>query len=88
MAVGFSLSLPLKAFLCLDCDVEGSKGRLFCHPVFEERKEVEIPLVGRIPFDRVFTDAMVQGRSVTEAAPEGPAARALRSIGEAVRSAL
>jgi nitrogenase subunit NifH len=37
-------------------------------------------IVGRIPFDQVFTKAMIQGKSVLEYAPESEAAIALLDV--------
>jgi MinD superfamily P-loop ATPase len=38
----------------------------------------EIEVVGRLPFDTVITEAMVQGQAVTAYQPDGPMAAALR----------
>jgi MinD superfamily P-loop ATPase len=40
--------------------------------------EQEIEVVGKLPFDTVVTEAMIQGRPVTEFQPEGAVAAALR----------
>ncbi len=42
-------------------------------------------VVGRIPFDPAVSRALVQGKSVTAAAPNSPAGRALRRIAEALK---
>jgi len=46
-----------------------------------------IPLLGRIPFDTVVTEAMVRGQPVT-AFREGPVSRELRRVWDAVRAML
>lgn len=43
-------------------------------------------LVGRIPFDPVFTRAMIQGQSVLEFAPDSPAAKALLDVWRRVQN--
>ena len=43
-------------------------------------------LVGRIPFDPVFTEAMIQGKSVLEQAPESEAAIALLDVWRKIMS--
>jgi MinD superfamily P-loop ATPase len=43
-------------------------------------------LVGRIPFDPVFTEAMIQGKSVLEQAPESEAAMALLDVWRKIMS--
>ncbi len=50
--------------------------------------EKELPVIGRIPFDRTVTDAMVQGEPVTAFRPESPASQAMRAIWERVMAAL
>jgi len=39
-----------------------------------------IPVIGRIPFDRKLVEAMLHGKSITEWAPESAAAKEIRSI--------
>jgi len=41
-------------------------------------QEYRIELVGKLPYDTVFTEAMVQGQPVTAYQPEGAVAKALR----------
>ena len=43
-------------------------------------KEKGLDLVGKIPFDPAFTEAMIRGRSVTETHGESPAGRAVKGI--------
>ena len=43
-----------------------------------------IGIVGRIPFDPVFNQAMIQGKSVPEYRPDAPAAKAMAEIWENV----
>ncbi len=47
----------------------------------------DIPVVGRIPFDQVVTEAMVQGQPVTEY-DDGPVSQELRRVWEEVRAHL
>ena len=47
-----------------------------------------IPLVGRLPYDTVVTEAMVQGEPVTLFEPEGEMARALREVWAQLRQQL
>jgi MinD superfamily P-loop ATPase len=47
----------------------------------------DVPVVGRIPYDRAVTDAQVQGVSVIEHG-EGPAATAIRDVWKQVGAAL
>lgn len=47
-----------------------------------------IELVGRLPYDNVVTEAMVQGRPVTAYQPEGAMASALRSVWARVKGGL
>ena len=51
-------------------------------------REEDVPLVGKIAFDREITDAMVQGNSVVQYNPEGRTAREIRSAWEKVKAAL
>ena len=44
-----------------------------------------VEVVGRIPYDRAVTDAMVEGKSVVETG-NGPAAEAIREVWERVHS--
>jgi MinD superfamily P-loop ATPase len=46
----------------------------------EELKQQSIELIGKIPFDRTFTDAMIAGQTITEFAPESEAALLLKNI--------
>ncbi len=48
--------------------------------------ERNMKLVGRIPFDPVFTKAMIQGKSVLEHAPESEAAKALMDVWKKIQS--
>ncbi|MFT5699484.1 MAG: MinD superfamily P-loop ATPase [Desulforhopalus sp.] len=48
--------------------------------------ERNMQLVGRIPFDQVFTEAMIQGKSVLEHAPESAAGRALLDVWRKIQS--
>ncbi len=43
-------------------------------------------LLGRIPFDQVFTKAMIEGKNVLEHAPDSPAAEAIREVWEKLMS--
>lgn len=43
-------------------------------------------LVGRIPFDQIFTEAMIKGKSVLEHAPESEAALALLDVWRKIQS--
>lgn len=43
-----------------------------------------LTLVGRVPFDPVFTKAMVQGQTIFEYAPDSDCARAVSGIWERV----
>jgi MinD superfamily P-loop ATPase len=47
-----------------------------------------LPVLGRIPFDRVFVEAMVQGRTVLEFSPLSPAARVIKDIWQKVETRL
>lgn len=49
-------------------------------------KERNMQLVGRIPFDPIFTKAMIQGKSVLEHAPESEAAKALIDVWKNIQS--
>jgi MinD superfamily P-loop ATPase len=49
--------------------------------------ERDVELVGRIPYDTVVTEAMVQGRPVTEHT-DGPVTEALRDVWEQVKKRL
>jgi len=51
-------------------------------------KERGLPILGRIPFDPIFTKAMVQNRTVIEYDGRSQAAQALRDIWEEVISSL
>ena len=48
--------------------------------------EHNMQLVGRIPFDPVFTRAMIQGKSVLEHAPESEAGKALLDVWRKIQS--
>jgi MinD superfamily P-loop ATPase len=39
-----------------------------------------IEVIGKIPFDRIFTDAMIVGQTITEFAPEAEATLLLKGI--------
>jgi len=45
-----------------------------------------LQIVGRIPFDPIFTEAMIQGKSVLEHAPESEAAMALLDVWRKIQS--
>jgi MinD superfamily P-loop ATPase len=47
-----------------------------------------LPLIGKLPFDRVVTQAMVQGQPVTAHAPDAPVSRSLRAAWERVLAAI
>ena len=47
-----------------------------------------IPLVGKLPYDTVFTEAMVQGQPVTSYRPDGPMSRALVDVWRRVKESL
>lgn len=51
-------------------------------------KERGLPILGRIPFDPIFTKAMVQNQTIIEYDGRSEAAQALRDIWEAVISSL
>lgn len=46
----------------------------------EYARERKMRVVGRVPFDAVFTEAMIAGRNILEFAPESAAAAAITSI--------
>ncbi|HZK06561.1 MAG TPA: 4Fe-4S binding protein [Bacteroidales bacterium] len=46
----------------------------------EELNANSIPVIGKIPFDRIFTDAMILGQTITEFAPESEATLLLKEI--------
>ena len=48
----------------------------------------EKPLIGRIPFDPRFTEAMVAGRPITTWCPESPAARTIAEAWESLQADL
>jgi MinD superfamily P-loop ATPase len=48
----------------------------------------QIEVVGKLPFDTVVTEAMIQGRPVTEFQPEGAVAAALRQSWRRIRAQL
>ncbi|PHR27466.1 MAG: (4Fe-4S)-binding protein [Desulfotalea sp.] len=48
--------------------------------------EHNMELVGRIPFDPIFTEAMIQGKSVLEHAPESDAGLALLDVWRKIQS--
>jgi len=43
-------------------------------------EEESIPLVEKLCFDRKFVDAMIQGKSIVEYAPESENAKAIQNI--------
>ena len=45
-------------------------------------------LLGRIPFDQVFTKAMIQGKNILEHAPDSPAAESIREVWEKIMAFL
>lgn len=49
-------------------------------------REGELPIVGRVPYDAVFTRAMVQGKTLFEYDGEGSAAEHLRSVWKKIMS--
>ncbi|MEW6594028.1 MAG: ATP-binding protein [Thermodesulfobacteriota bacterium] len=67
------------AVACLNkCDLEpgcAAEIERFC-------SGAQIPLLGRIPFDRAVVEAIVQGRSLLEHAADAPAALAVRELWE------
>ncbi|NCA85340.1 MAG: (4Fe-4S)-binding protein [Clostridia bacterium] len=46
----------------------------------EELRQQLVAVIGKIPFDRTFTDAMIAGLSITEFAPESEATLLLKNI--------
>ncbi len=48
-------------------------------------KEQDVPVVGKIAFDREMTDAMVQGKSIIQYKPEGKTAKAIRNAWDRVK---
>jgi MinD superfamily P-loop ATPase len=50
----------------LDCDVEEPNAHLFIHGKLRLGEAVSRPCLGRIPFDSVFTQAMIQAQTVFE----------------------
>ena len=70
--------------VCLNkCDINAGRAsqvERFCH-------EIGAPLIGRLPFDTVVTEAMVAGRTVTEHA-DGAISREMARIWMAIRDAL
>jgi MinD superfamily P-loop ATPase len=47
-------------------------------------REGSLPVVGRVPYDSVFTRAMVQGKTLFEYDGDGSAAEHLRSVWKAI----
>jgi MinD superfamily P-loop ATPase len=52
----------------------------------KETERLDIMTVGRIPFDPVFTRAMVEGKTIIEYEPSSPLAETVNSIWRTVRS--
>jgi len=48
-------------------------------------RENDIKIVGRIDYDPVFTEAMVNRKSVVEYAPDSKAAAVIKTIWESIR---
>jgi MinD superfamily P-loop ATPase len=59
-----------------------------CQEIEAACKEKGAALVGKIPFDRAVTEAMVQGEPVTAYRPDAPASQALRAVWGQVSDAL
>jgi MinD superfamily P-loop ATPase len=51
-------------------------------------REHALELIGRIPFDKTVTEAMVQGEPVTAYRSDAPASEALRAIWQCVAARL
>jgi MinD superfamily P-loop ATPase len=51
----------------------------------EACRERGLPILAEIPDDPAVLEAQRRGRPLTEAFPEAPAARAIRSLAEALR---
>lgn len=55
-----------------------------CAEIEDFAKESSLPVVGRIPFDPVFTKAMIHEKTVIEYDPDSPGALATREVWEAL----
>ena len=53
----------------------------------ETCRELDIDIVGRLPFDKVFTDAMLAGETVVEFS-DGDAAKGIRNIWDKLKGML
>lgn len=51
-------------------------------------KENGLPVMGKIPFEPAFVEAMVQGQTILEFSPASPAARVIREIWERIGTQL
>ncbi|MBC8488638.1 MAG: ATP-binding protein [Bacteroidetes bacterium] len=51
-----------------------------CLEVERKLKELNIPLIGKIPFDEMFTEAMVNRKSVVEYAPNSVASKVINQV--------
>jgi len=72
--------LPMVLINKYDLNVEKSEEIIeFCH-------NMNVNVVGKIPFDRLVTEAMVNGRPIVEYAPESSVAKELRRIWDKVHS--
>jgi len=75
----------IPAFICInkfDLNVEMTE------KIEAYARERDVPLVGRIPFDPLFTKAMVQGQTIIEYDGNSKAARAVKGIWERLSSGL
>ncbi|MCP4021403.1 MAG: hypothetical protein GY729_06140 [Desulfobacteraceae bacterium] len=81
--VSTNLALVLnKDVQLLDCDVEEPNVHLFLHPNFESRE----PVVGRRPFDKAFTEAMIRMETIFEYDKDSQAAGSVKKVWDAVFS--
>jgi MinD superfamily P-loop ATPase len=82
--LGVAEHFKIPAVLCINKhDINLDKSR----EISDYCAERGIEVVGRIPFDTIVTEAMVQGKPVT-AYEDGPVTRELRSLWERVEAAL
>ncbi|MCD4791262.1 MAG: ATP-binding protein [Bacteroidales bacterium] len=54
--------------------------KTICIEVERKLKELNIPLIGKIPFDKMFTEAMVNRKSVVEYAPDSVASKIIHEV--------
>jgi MinD superfamily P-loop ATPase len=49
-------------------------------------EESHIAIVGKIPFDQIFTEAMIQAKTIFEYAPDSPTSIAVRKVWDTILS--